>query len=238
LIALALVGCGGRTAPNGDGGVVSGSDAGGGGGGGCGRIDDITARLDHPTGFIDSAATARGVADAYAELLAEAALAARPRPADRRSGINCEVDSTTGQTTCVCTGGGALDVTACSDGQSFHYVASRCCQSAGCCYDGTVDLLMDPAQGATYTLCYETDIDISGCSNSAAVNLSYCEDSMGRLWYLVPYQGATYAVSGSYTSGVGGDWTVRDASTTWNCTEGSSGAGRCDSAAGGHVEWT
>jgi hypothetical protein len=53
---------------------------------------------------------------------------------------------------------------------------------------------------------------------------------------VVTYQGATYAVSGSYTSGVGGNWTVRDASTTWTCTEDSTGAGRCDSDAGGHLD--
>lgn len=209
-IPLAMFGCG--------------SDDDGGGGGGGASYEDVVAALENPTGSIESAEGAQGVADAFEDLQAQEGFSG-----DRRSGINCETNTTNGQVTCECSGGGSLEVTGGKDDGpsgdvSGHWDANNCCETGGCCYDGTLDILVGTDAGATYTLCYFADYDVSECK-TASVNIQYCQDDMGRQWWVVEYQSETYAVSGSYNSKTGGSWTVRDANGEWTCTsDGATGS--------------
>lgn len=206
------------------------------GGGGAPSIDDVISDLENPTGSIETAEGAQGVAGAFATEQSNRAFG------ERRDGISCDdVNQMTGEVTCECTGGGSLTVTGSGDASgsgSAHWDANNCCQGAaeGCCYDGTLDLLINSAQGATYSICYVYDITLSQC-REATVYISYCQDDMGRQWWVIRYMDETYSVTGSYTEGVGGTWSVRDANTTWNCVEDSTGAGCCSSADSESIIW-
>ena len=216
LISLAFVSCG--------------DDGGGGNGGGAVNIDDIINDLENPSGNVTTPEGAQGVADAFAVQQSEQTFG------QRRDGITCDVNQMTGETACECSGGGSIEIT--SSGQaggsaSAHWAADSCCQGAaeGCCYDGTLDVLVNTEQGATYSLCYVYDIVLSQCKE-ATIYISYCQDSMGRQWWVVSYEGESFAVTGMYTEGVGGTWTIRDMDTTWNCTEDAAGAGCCSDEGG------
>jgi hypothetical protein len=216
VIPLAALGCGG-------------DDDGGGGGGEVPDINDVISALDNPTGQLTTPEGAQGVASAYATQQANRSFG------NRRNGIDCPDNLPEGSGPCECSGGGSLEYTAEGSeqtGGSIHFDASNCCESGAdaCCYDGSADLLVNTAAGATYTNCFVWDFTLSQCKE-ATVYVSWCQDAEGRQWWVVDYEGETFAVEGSYAEGVGGTWTVRDADTTWNCTEDSAGAGCCQDEA-------
>jgi len=214
--------------------VSCGSDD---GGGGAPNIDDVISDLENPSGSLETPEGAQGVAAAYGTEQSNRAFGQR-----REGQIDCsDVNQMTGEITCDCPGGGSLDVTTSGDASgsgSAHWDASNCCEGLGdgCCYDGTYDILVNSATGATYSLCFVYDITISQCREATAY-ISYCQDAMGNQWWVISYMDETYAVTGSYSEGAGGTWSVRDSNTTWNCVEDATGAGCCSSADAESIIW-
>jgi len=211
VLSVALIGCGD-------------DDEGGGGGG----IDPVAVanRIDNPTGQVTDAAGAQGVANAFGEALQGGTGSFGQRR--QQSGIDCDIPegATSGTFDCTCDEGGTATVSGEGNEQSanvsFEY--DNCCY-AGCCFNGSGAYAF--GQGGAYTFCGSVDIDLECDGNSASASYEYCQGSDGRVWFSVTYESETYSVTGSYTSGVGGTWTIRDADTEWNCTEDAEGAGCC-----------
>lgn len=214
--------------------VSCGSDDDGGGGGGV-DADALAAELSSPSGEIADGDGAQGVGAAFGDVLSNQAGAA----GQRRGGIDCS-GAMSADYSCTCSGGGSFDVSV--SGSQAAYEATfdynACCISAAdCCYNGSGSVAGTSDTGAEFTQCGSYDIDLECGGNSSSFQYSYCLGAGGVQWYLVTYESETFAVSGSYTEGVGGTWSVRDSNTTWNCVEDSTGAGCCSSADAESIIW-
>lgn len=199
-------------------------DDAGGGGADPGALMDA---LENPTGDVASAETAQGVSAAYGAQLAASSGAGKKRALD------CSPTEADVEETCDCPAGGTETVIAHGDQSAFviDYTFDACCESADeCCWDGTgwVSGSAD-GEGSVYESCMSFDVTLTcpDATENGTILAQSCQDASGVNWYLVEYEGASYAVSGSYVEGVGGQWTIRDADTTWTCTEDATGAGSC-----------
>jgi len=176
---------------------------------------EVTSALDNPTGTVATAEDAQGVAAAFVET--QSAMG---------GGAGAPGGETYEQTT-QCPAGG--DMTMVAEGSSEEDVTidfsyNNCCQEEACCMNGGGWAAVG---GGAYELCYSYDVDYACGGENANLVVQYCQDAEGVAWYVVEYSGATYAVSGSYMEGYGGTWTIRDANSTWECSESCDGMGTC-----------
>ena len=209
-VCVALVGCG-----DDDGSGGSGADA--------AALMDAMA---NPTGAVTSAEGAQGVTAAFAEKLSAASGGSSSKAG------SCSPDQPDVAKTCDCEAGGTETVLAHGDESAYtvDFTFNECCDSAdSCCWTGSGWVAGSGSEGAAYSSCNSFDIDLTcpDATNDGSISLASCQDGEGVQWYLVEYEGETYSVSGSYSSGAGGTWIIRDATTTWECTEDAAGAGSC-----------
>lgn len=216
-MVLLLAGCPGRTLPP-EG--SNGEDGSAGAGFTTCEPDfaSLVALVDNPTGTLSSAADAQGVAEAFGELLVPSGPGGQ-----RRHGISCDSPLPTGAIQCTCSGGGPFTYTPDETKTEIRYSYDACCLENTCCYDGCGWAVLSDT--AAYSVCLSFHVT-SSCLGPWQDEFSYCQDK-GAPWYLVAYQGETYAVSGSYDSATGGFWAVRDANADWACMQDPTGAGSC-----------
>ncbi|MCK9522549.1 MAG: hypothetical protein M0R76_05805 [Proteobacteria bacterium] len=174
--------------------------------GGASSPAAVKKALENPTGSVDSPETAQGVADAFAEQMASQSMV---------GGSNQSIP---------CPDGGSMNVSASSE-ENVNFSYRNCCYEAQCCLNGNGWISYGGA-GSAYELCAAFNVDINCYEDIGDLNLQYCLGDSGDMWFVVSYQGETFAVSGYYDSDYGGEWTIRDANGTWQC-EASCSSGDC-----------
>lgn len=205
---------------------------------------DIKGKFDNPTGEL-AKDNVKSVAAALAAKLSEnlpmvgalsAGLSVTGAVTD--SAVNCKKPDMSGYT------GGSVDITCtCSKGGNVTYSTNpgdyKGSANGGPCSssysynscklnDGVID-----GTGATYfASCGTTGkgmcFKFQGTANGQSVDVEYCLDENGEVWFLVEVAGGTYVVKGSYNTKSGnGDWYVKDKAGEWHCTS-QNGSGSCE----------
>ncbi len=173
------------------------------------NVEKIANAVSNPTGTVSDAETAQGVADAFAAKM------------ESMSSTSAGGEES-GSGTVACPNGGDITANADSSGNgSFSYNA--CCYEAGCCVDGKGEI----AQGTgDYAMCASYSLELDCGEASGEYTVDFCNSADGNIWYVVEYEGKSYACAGNYSSEYGGSWTIRDSSATWEC-EASCSDGTC-----------
>ncbi len=173
-------------------------DDGEGNGGGAPNPAAVADAVSNPSGTVADAATAQGVAEAFAAEMES--MSSTGAGAAQNGSFDCP-------------NGGNISVSADASGTgTFSY--NSCCYEAGCCVDG--DGWVAAGTG-DYTLCADYSLSLECGEASGSYSVDYCTSTDGNVWYVVEYSGATYTCSGYYNSETGGSWTIRDANATWEC---------------------
>ena len=169
---------------------------------GCGKDESsgpdfsgMAASIDSPTGSVASAETAQGVSEAFAEQLSSSNM----MPTGESATMDCEVS-------------GSVSASGNESAATFSY--NSCCEMEDCCFDGDGSMSMD-VDGFMMCMSFDVDVDCEGVSGP--LDMNFCSSDDGEMWFVVEFEGDTYACSGSFDSSYGGTWTIRDSSSEWNC---------------------
>jgi len=173
---------------------------------------DISASFAHPTGTL-AATNADTVAKAYQTSLS--AQGASPL------GQRLEQKSSAVSETIACNSSGSISVNvaqASSSAISENWTYNNCCETAGCCYNGTGDLYYAAAGTAAGSFCESVKLTGTCSAVPIAENFSLCEDgTTGMIGYLIEVDGETFSVSGSYSNG-NGTLTITGKNGSFTCT--------------------
>jgi hypothetical protein len=193
--------------------AIAGAGCGGGGGSKTpASYSDISASFAHPTGTV-AATNADAVAKAYQTSLQSGLGSAAGRRLEQMSSAQTVSQA--------CPNGGTISVdvgqaNASAVSESFSY--NNCCETVGCCLNGSGNLYYAGAGTATSSFCESFHITGTCSALPVAENFSYCSDgTTGTISYLVEVGGESFAVSGNYSSG-NGTLTITGKNGTFTCT--------------------
>lgn len=208
-----------------------------GGGGGAGSkasgfkdVKSLASALEAPSGTVE-AATAVGVAQEFQESLQGASQnplgGARQKQLAQSQSATIDCPSGGNYTANVNVNGDEVDLTA-----DFN----NCNMTEDCTYNGSYSYFGSTVGDWSGCLSYDLDITCKQVSGSVSASFSGCLGASGNFEYLVEYDGETYRVSGSYSSG-SGTLTITGANGSWTCSY-SNDAGSCESSSGESFEFT
>ncbi|MBN2529139.1 MAG: hypothetical protein JXR76_22305 [Deltaproteobacteria bacterium] len=170
---------------------------------GGGDLKAVAESISSPTGSVESADVAQGVGEAFAEKLANSDMV----PAGESATVEC-------------TAGGSVTASGDSAGNNVTFNYNNCCEMANCCIDGP-GWMSQNVDG--FLLCMSFDVTFDCEEVTGSYDMEYCQGEDGAAWYLVEFEGDTYACTGYYDSETGGSWTIRDANGEWECQASCSG---------------
>jgi hypothetical protein len=186
-----------------------------------GDFSSIAAAIESPSGKISSAGDAKGVAAAYQEQVGNGAGAGY----SNRSSVTTSWFQQ-GQTEVSCAAGGTQTIAGSGNGQSgtAEITFDNCCHVQNCCMDGEATWYYSTGGTAQYQYCGQWELTTSCGGSTTAMSYEGCVGA-GGTWYLVEFNGQSYAVQGSYSNGSGA-WKVKSSNGTWECNA-SNNSGSC-----------
>jgi hypothetical protein len=185
--------------------IGCGSDDDKGSGSAAPSYQDLSAKVQQPTGTVD-ATTVGPVAQEYASMNSASFNGSRDYA---ESGTTTEACTASGNMTASGTGNeNAANV-------SIDY--NDCCETASCCYDGTMHMVYSDDGGGSMSYCADYAVEYACEGVNMSVNYAMCTQANGTVGYSVEVAGETYTVSGNYIDG-NGQLTITGANGSWTCS--------------------